>query len=48
MKSSAFNKTAASICLVVIPITVFMNNLVGTVALGFLATINTMMALNDK
>lgn len=48
MKSSTINKTAASICLVVIPITVFTNNLVGTVALGFLATINTMIALSDK
>lgn len=48
MKSSTFNKTAASICFLVIPVTVLTNNLVGTVALGFLATINTMIALSDK
>lgn len=48
MKSTKWNKIAVFICLLVMIMTVFLDNLTGTTALGFLGTINTMIILNDK
>ena len=48
MKSLIWNKIAVLICAIVMIISVFKNHIVRTVALGFLATINTMIILNDK
>lgn len=48
MKSSIWNKIAVLVCAIVMIASVFRNHIAGTVALGFLATINTMIILNDK